>query len=856
MHRQARKISRFFLIVFLIPTLTLGNFLFLPIKTAKAVSEFANCHSPLFIVDGWQLQTQILIKANSPYCLRGRMELSADETLTIEAGTVIKFEDAFLQSGVMRGSHLDLFGRLDIKGTAQEPVIFTSIRDDEYAGDTNEDGTATSPTKGDWDIINLYGLAEKKIDYAIFKYGGGHDASRMLHAGMSPDVGPDVSITHSVITESATDGIGVDKNFVKFESNKIYDNDGLGVKDWSADADIFIDVRNNWWGSDDGPNIWGVHENFEPGVETIGGHFYNNPPYYNPANHYLYEPWLKLSDLEYVPAWRENIQPGDILYDRFASGVGHTGIYVGEGWVIEALGIPPLTSGFPGQVKRNPITSWDYPQRDTVYLLRVKKPNYLNAYEWQQRISSAIDFAKKQQSPTAKSYDWSWHTKQYDINSPSWYCSELVWAAYFNQGVDLEYKSSNTPIISLGVLPIIINVSPVSPVEIFNDEDTEIIGSHLEGEGSVPWYHKFAPLLVMSPVNVIITDKDGNVLDQNSNNIPGATFIEDQVDENGHKYSIIYLPVEQGPYQIKVVRKPDANDGDTYSLKLETEDGDEWLAQDEPVPTAGESDEYEVILNSDSDTGSGQGPGAFVSGFSDTEESSANTYQAGTLDLSATTTPVENLIFGSPAEGGLIFNNVGSLDFNYQTNFDSTAGNQNLCDNLQVEAKDAADVTLYTGYINSFALSASLLSASATADIKMTFSLVADGDVLKNQTCELNLKSQAWQDNLADGSSGFSDEENLTILITTGDWGATPPTPFVPGPGDVVINELMWMGSYNDIGDDKDFDEWIELRNMTDQPIDLTGWQLEHSAVSHGNLVLAGIIPANVYFIIANYNNK
>lgn len=38
---------------------------------------------------------------------------------------------------------------------------------------------------------------------------------------------------------------------------------------------------------------------------------------------------------------------------------------------------------------------------------------------------------------------------------------------------------------------------------------------------------------------------------------------------------------------------------------------------------------------------------------------------------------------------------------------------------------------------------------------------------------------------------------------------------------DIIINELMWMGTSQDSGD-----EWIELRNMTDRQIDLSGWYL------------------------------
>jgi len=61
--------------------------------------------------------------------------------------------------------------------------------------------------------------------------------------------------------------------------------------------------------------------------------------------------------------------------------------------------------------------------------------------------------------------------------------------------------------------------------------------------------------------------------------------------------------------------------------------------------------------------------------------------------------------------------------------------------------------------------------------------------------------------------SFFSDTETQTNnTISTA-------TSFGPNPGDVVINEIMWMGSQGNSAD-----EWIELRNMTNRTIDLSNW--------------------------------
>jgi hypothetical protein len=82
----------------------------------------------------------------------------------------------------------------------------------------------------------------------------------------------------------------------------------------------------------------------------------------------------------------------------------------------------------------------------------------------------------------------------------------------------------------------------------------------------------------------------------------------------------------------------------------------------------------------------------------------------------------------------------------------------------------------------------------------------------------------------------------------------TPPLVVTPPPtvsqGDVVINEIMWMGS-----DVSTADEWIELRNMTSNPIDLTGWTIENLGTSANPTITipSGTIAPNGYFLISNF---
>jgi len=62
--------------------------------------------------------------------------------------------------------------------------------------------------------------------------------------------------------------------------------------------------------------------------------------------------------------------------------------------------------------------------------------------------------------------------------------------------------------------------------------------------------------------------------------------------------------------------------------------------------------------------------------------------------------------------------------------------------------------------------------------------------------------------------------------------------------GNVVINEIAWMGTIIDYND-----EWIELYNDGEQPIDLSGWILE-ATDGAPKINLSGSVPAKSYFLL------
>ena len=92
----------------------------------------------------------------------GDVTVPSGTTLTVMPGAVVKFDEGM--SLTVNGG-----GTLNAIGTRAQPIVFTSVKDDEHGGDTNGDGDATAAQPGDWNKIEVYGTANfdhAKVFYA------------------------------------------------------------------------------------------------------------------------------------------------------------------------------------------------------------------------------------------------------------------------------------------------------------------------------------------------------------------------------------------------------------------------------------------------------------------------------------------------------------------------------------------------------------------------------------------------------------------------------------------------------------------------------------------------------------------
>jgi hypothetical protein len=95
--------------------------------------------------------------------------------LTLEPGAVLKFDHKATLI-------VDEGGVLNAWGTAADPVVITSAKDDTAGGDSNRDGATSAPVAGDWLGIQVAG--EATLEQVILRYGGGSASGIWERSGM------------------------------------------------------------------------------------------------------------------------------------------------------------------------------------------------------------------------------------------------------------------------------------------------------------------------------------------------------------------------------------------------------------------------------------------------------------------------------------------------------------------------------------------------------------------------------------------------------------------------------------------------------------------------------------------------
>ncbi|MBU6362453.1 MAG: hypothetical protein KGS46_20780, partial [Chloroflexi bacterium] len=127
---------------------------------------------------------------NFPYIVAS-VSIPRGQKLIMAAGSVAKFDTY---------ASIQVNGELLADGTSEQPVYFTSVKDDAVGSDTNNDGTNSAPAAGNWYNIYINSGGQANLKNAVVRYGGSSNQSGLYNRGT-------LTVTNSVIERNGSSGI-------------------------------------------------------------------------------------------------------------------------------------------------------------------------------------------------------------------------------------------------------------------------------------------------------------------------------------------------------------------------------------------------------------------------------------------------------------------------------------------------------------------------------------------------------------------------------------------------------------------------------------------------------------------------
>lgn len=285
-----------------------------------------SCVFAMTIVDDVQVDTTWDIQG-SPYLLNDPFIIYPGANLIIDPGVVVKVR----QGGVfiVRG------GNLTVNGTSANPVYVTSELDDSVGGDTNQDGTLTAPSIGDWVGIEIESGSQVDITNSSIKYTGGPqhinptiknygvlnlNNSILSYGGVGIQNTAGTSTLQSLNINNHDTAISVDGGSLSIHNSNI-NSIFSGIDNFSQDS---VDATNNWWGDASGPfhpttNSGGLGASVSDNVLFIPwlGSPYNSSATTTCCSSVLFLPGFMASDL-YVqgPVFENQLWPPTSLLQQ------------------------------------------------------------------------------------------------------------------------------------------------------------------------------------------------------------------------------------------------------------------------------------------------------------------------------------------------------------------------------------------------------------------------------------------------------------------------------------------------------------------------------------------------------------
>jgi parallel beta-helix repeat protein len=184
---------------------------------------------------------------NIPYYFQGGLNVEAGGRLVVGSNNILKFPDY---------SALEINGTLIANANVGENIFFTSYRDDNWGGDSNNDGTITAPSSGNWYGIRFHNQSNDA--YCVMRRCQVRYAGYGNIGGISTfDASPTIDLC-----DLSNNYFGI---YMQYASNPVFSNNTIGSSQMTPIAMSFEadPVLSN--------NILSFSDNAYDAIGLIGG---------------------------------------------------------------------------------------------------------------------------------------------------------------------------------------------------------------------------------------------------------------------------------------------------------------------------------------------------------------------------------------------------------------------------------------------------------------------------------------------------------------------------------------------------------------------------------------------------------
>ena len=222
--------------------------------------------------------------------ITGTTYINSGDSVNVAPGTVIKLG----RSG--SNDSFRIRGTLIAEGEADKKIIFTSLIDDTYGGDTNRDSTDTAPSRADWGELLVDGSSssQTRFKHVIARYGSSNfeftnDSEAIIDSSFSSNATNGIYTQRGAKPTVRNSDIHTNRYGMRVQSNS--DDPNIHVNNFYNNDDaalyVFRDVTaiNNYWGHSTGPFV-DQGSNTDPNLDGQG-----NQILVSGSNRVEYEPW-------------------------------------------------------------------------------------------------------------------------------------------------------------------------------------------------------------------------------------------------------------------------------------------------------------------------------------------------------------------------------------------------------------------------------------------------------------------------------------------------------------------------------------------------------------------------------------